>query len=272
MSLKGRKSTVSCRRTKQRGSRWVGSLAIALALMTLLLLGGWFVYPSVWLYLASQDTFLLEEINLLGGEHLNQSELQALLPEIIGVNLLVIDLGVVENALLQHPWVKEARARRRLPDRLVITVSEKEPVALVAGENLWALDRAGKLLPLDAWQGALSLPLVRLTSRGNLQVGGVINDKRLLDLGMRLQALRRRLPDVWQMISEVTWDEQGQVILYASCSRTRILLGTEPSWQQILNFYSFLVYQGFYSGMDDIAFVDLRFRGQVIVRRNRRST
>lgn len=270
--MKGCKSTVSRPRTKRRGSRWAGSLAIALALMALLLLGGWLVYPNALQYLASQEAFRLEEISISCGEHLNQSELQALLPEIIGVNLLVIDLGVVENALLLHPWVKEARARRRLPDRLVITVYEKEPVALVAGESLWALDRTGKLLPLDAWQGALSLPLVRLTSQDNLKAGGVINDKRLLDLGMRLQALRRRLPDVWQMISEVTWDEQGQVILYASCSRTRILLGTEPSWQQVLNFYSFLVYQGCNSGMDDIAFVDLRFRGQVIVRRNRRDT
>lgn len=270
--MKGRKSTASGRRAKRRGSRWAGSLAIALALMSLALMGGWMVYPNVWQYLASQDAFRLEEIYIKGGDHLDQTELEALLPDIIGVNLLAIDLAIVESVLLQHPWVSEARAHRRLPNRLVITVYEKDPQALVTGEGLWALDRGGKLLPLNRWQGTLDLPLVRLSATGDLKAGSAVSDPRLLDLGIRLQALRRRLPDVWQMISEVTWDDQGQIIFYASCSRTRILLGREPNWQQMLNFYSFLIYQGRYSGMDDIEFVDLRFQGQVIVRRNRRDT
>jgi cell division protein FtsQ len=236
--------------------------------MALMLAGGWLAYPSVWRYLATKDAFKIDEICITGGDHLNQSELQALIPDILGVNLLAVDLAVVESALMKHPWVDNVRVHRRLPSRLVIFVCEKDPVALVTGTSLKALDRAGNLLPMECWHGTIDLPLVHLAS------GDDSRSRRelLRDLSIRLQALQRRLPVVWQLISEISLDKCDQIELYTSCSRTRILLGKKPTWQQMLNLYTFLIYQGSFSGMDDIELVDLRFRGQVIVRRDRRDT
>lgn len=272
-SKKGRRRIRSPRRTvRARHPRLIGSFIIALFLVILLLIGGWWTYPYLWRYMSRQDAFKISEIIIRNAGGLDEAVLRVLLPPVEGQNLFAVDLRKVEEALRQHPWVENVKLHRHLPRKLVISVTEKTPAALICTERIWAVDRAGTLLPLENWSGTLDLPLVKFAGQKGHKAGQVISDGRVLGLLPRLQGLKRRLPQLWQMISEIAWDEKGQLILYASGSRTRILLGTQPCWQQMCNLYSFLLFEGSRSGLENIRFVDLRFRGQVIIRRAKAST
>lgn len=61
-----------------------------------------------------------------------------------------------------HPMILEARVRRRLPATLVVSVREREPVALAATPMLEPVDREGNLLPLDPARVRLDLPVIRV--------------------------------------------------------------------------------------------------------------
>lgn len=256
------------RKPKRKRLQTIGNVIIAATMIALLLVVGIITFPSIKEYLEHQEVFRISEVIFRGAEALDESQLQKLIPPVEGANLFSIDLNVIKAKINQYPWVKEAVLSRRLPDELVVEVIPKEPLVLIGTNALWVLDVQGTLLPLNGYQGTLDLPLLKVPIPAKVKSGEVLNDERIHFLLPRLEALQKRLPDLWTLISELWWDDQGQLWAYVSGSRTRILLGERANWQQMVNFYSFLIYQGRHLGMDDIKFVDLRFRRQIIVRRD----
>jgi cell division protein FtsQ len=234
--------------------------------------GFWYVVPRVWDFLKKQEKFRLEQIEFANCEHLDQNELRALLPELKGTNLFVIELKQLEKALQQHLWIEGVCIERQLPHKLVISIIEREPVALINTKPLLAVDKSGLLLPLKNWQGVLDLPLIRHSRKGRLTQGSTLDSETETQALHHLERMRRQIPEVWQLISEMAWNSKGELVFYSSGSRTKIVLGIDPNWRQFLNFYSFFIYEGGQSGIKNIELVDLRFNGQVIVRRKNESS
>ncbi|MGH7477371.1 MAG: cell division protein FtsQ/DivIB [Longimicrobiales bacterium] len=68
--------------------------------------------------------------------------------------------AAITARLRQHRLVANAHVGRRLPATLVVTVREVEPVALIRGDPLRAVDALGRVLPIDPASMPLDLPLV----------------------------------------------------------------------------------------------------------------
>ncbi len=62
-----------------------------------------------------------------------------------GVSLLALRPARIERALLSHPWISRAEVTRKWPHQLHISIQEREPVALVQLEDLYYVDRQGRL-------------------------------------------------------------------------------------------------------------------------------
>jgi cell division septal protein FtsQ len=55
-----------------------------------------------------------------------------------------LDVDEIIDRVLEHPWIEEARGIALPPDRLVLGVVERQPVARIAvGRRLWWVDRRG---------------------------------------------------------------------------------------------------------------------------------
>jgi cell division protein FtsQ len=99
------------------------------------------------------------------------------------------DLGTLEARVRRHPLVRDARISRNLPGTLVVRVTEKVPVALVASPaGFTAYDGRGESLPIDPTRASVDLPI--LASR----------DTALLRL---LEDVRADLPGLYARISEI---------------------------------------------------------------------
>lgn len=62
-----------------------------------------------------------------------------------GANLLAVKAAQVERNLLAHPWIARAEVTRKWPDRVVLRIKERDPVALVQIGELYYVDRQGRL-------------------------------------------------------------------------------------------------------------------------------
>ena len=82
---------------------------------------------------------------LIGARHAPAHELAAAAGIGPGVPLAALDLHAVRAGVATHPWVASVRVAALPPDRLLVSVEEREPVAVapIAGES-WLVDASGK--------------------------------------------------------------------------------------------------------------------------------
>lgn len=75
--------------------------------------------------------------------------------------MLTSDLGAIRQRLQALPWVADASVARRLPDTLVISITERRPVALWQyRQRLHAIDINGVVLTGDRLERFANLPLI----------------------------------------------------------------------------------------------------------------
>ncbi len=62
-----------------------------------------------------------------------------------GTNVFAVDLDAIEASIEREPWVARARAERMLPNRVRVTVVERQPAAVVRLGALYLADASGRL-------------------------------------------------------------------------------------------------------------------------------
>jgi cell division protein FtsQ len=73
----------------------------------------------------------------------------------------LVDLAAVRERLLKYPWIKDARVSRRLPDKLLIDIVEREPGAVWQNHGqLMLIDPDGVPLQPVSREAMPDLPLV----------------------------------------------------------------------------------------------------------------
>ncbi len=97
--------------------------------------------------LARGETFRLSHVDFVGVRSLDRDELWRLTGVAASTPLLDLDPERTAAALAKHPRVSRARCVRIPPDRLVVSITERTPVALEVASGL-GLDAGGARFPL----------------------------------------------------------------------------------------------------------------------------
>jgi len=93
--------------------------------------------------------FTLEDVIVEGRMRTDKTQILNTLDLERGKPLLSINLPESKSKLEELSWVKAVRIERRLPDTLVIRISEKDPVALWQNKSkTYLLDRDGELVEI----------------------------------------------------------------------------------------------------------------------------
>lgn len=109
-------------------------------------------------------------------------------------NVLALDLESIEARLLEDPWIRAARVERRLPNRVILTIREHEPAALIALGALYLVDRRGKVFKRVEPGEHFDYPVLTGLSRGDL---GPEAEPERTGASHRLVRGGLRLLDVW---------------------------------------------------------------------------
>jgi cell division septal protein FtsQ len=177
-------------------------LALALCLLALAS-GGWGVWSLFTAYyFRSGPLFALHDeqgdLTVTTGPTVTREMICGLLRLTNGVNLFSVPIEQKRLEMLKAaPIIRDIRMFRRLPDKLNITVIEREPVARVlAGKNYLVVDEEGVVF--NRYAGTGRLPIIKGTDareqgqrlRGNAMaaVRLVINTLRP-ECGVRLEAV-----------------------------------------------------------------------------------
>ena len=140
-----------------------GAFGVVVALVVVVLgaLGGRHVPEA----LAHVDAFRVRRVEVEGVRWLDPLEVRrhAAIPDSANV---WNDLDSWARTLETHPMVRRASVKRRLPGTIVVTIEEREPLALAATPTLEPVDRDGMILPIDPAAVRLDLPVLRPEGEG----------------------------------------------------------------------------------------------------------
>ena len=196
--------------------------------------------------------FSLTSIEVTGRNHTDPAALRAVLSDWQSTSIFTADLHAIRERLLSLGWVKDAVVSRQLPDRLNVSLLERQPAALLQTQNGHQLiDRDGTAIT-GADVSAFS-HLVVVSGKGAAKRAAA-----LLDM---LQSEPEIFVDVWavQLVSQRRWD------VHMRSGLTIKLPEQDPvmAWSRLAKLERDTAITA-----RDLASIDLRVPGQLIVKPN----
>ena len=203
-------------------------LKIFLGVLLLLAVG--FAGNEMYRKLCCSDFFQITEVTINGNRMASKEQISSLSRVDIHSNLLAINTGQVKSLLQSHPWIANAQIKRNWPNRLLINITEKKPVALLSTDSgLHYLDRKGHLIAAAENSQDLDFPVISGLDNLPSDTDHPGNNSVLLQEAMeflRLAAMNSTiLPR--QNISEIHISDKGKLKLFLLEKAFPIHLGGE---------------------------------------------
>jgi len=236
---------------------------LRIVLGTLVLGATWLVVEHGRETLAGMTTFQVREVEVRGARFVERDEVVALL-RLQPASSVWGDKAVWAERVARHPLVRSAAVSRRLPDGLVVTVIEREPVALAPGPTLEPVDVDGVRLPVDPAAHRLDLPII--ATRAQPAPRARYAPREVRTLAAELGRLMSADTAFMQRVSDLSWDEDHVRVGWTEPSVDFLLpAGTPPARlrEGIDALQDALTREARREPLE----VDLRFADQVVVRR-----
>ena len=217
-----------------KGPKSVSSLKYKLFLKTvaviLLLSGFGFGARLTYNRLCHCDFFQITAVKIHGNRMTSKEQISALSRGDIHTNLLAVNVTQVESVMESHPWIARAKVVRNWPNRLLITLQEKNPVALLNRESgLFYLDSRGGIIAAVNPSQELDFPVI--TGLEKFQFNSVPSGnipEPLLDVYALLKLANRNNPILpEQNISEIHIAENDELVLYLLDRPFPIYMGSD---------------------------------------------
>jgi hypothetical protein len=214
----------------------------------------------------AMETFRISEIQVTGEQYLTE---QSVIDQ--------MDLGQFASVwgdretwaerLSNHPLIREADVRRRLPNGLRVTVVERRPVALAPTPTLEPVDAEGFRLPIDPTVHRLDLPII--TSERYPPAEAYVFPLEVRNLAVELEALTRADEEFVRNVSSIEQTADGALRVHLIEPLVEFLIPPGTPVGRLREAQSALRHAMSQNPGRAPAVIDLRFSGQVVVRRAR---
>ena len=219
---------------KTKGSQFLSKLKFKLIVKTFLVLltlgSACFISIEIYHKLCHNDFFQITAMKIDGNRKVSKEQITALSKVDIHSNLLAINVGQVRSLLESHPWIAIAEVTRDWPNRLLITVKEKKPVALLnRNAGLFYMDNKGRIIAVASPSQELDFPVITGLKNYTFNPIDTAQTPEILQDALKLLKLAAKnnsiLPE--QNISEIHITENGEMLLYLLERAFPIYMGAE---------------------------------------------
>jgi len=251
-------------RTVREVLRWSLKLSFGLLLASTLSFGLYWVRDR--LYHSPRFDIAITEIN--GLQQISQNQVLLKISELARPdrNLVRFDLDRLRRDLELIPWVKTVVVRRVLPDKLIVDIEEREPVAFArVGQVTLLIDEEGTLLENNPEKlSRADFPVILGMESGYAPEVLRRNRERITVYLRLIHSLDRGGAGLSRDLSEVHLQDPGNVSVILDGDTVLVYLG-ETGFQKKFRRYlaASRELKKKYRNLDS---VDLRYRDQVVVR------
>jgi cell division septal protein FtsQ len=249
-------------KTKRQRKEALRAMLIRLttcAVLGTLIAGCFYAYD----FLTTTDRLAISQVDYRGLNRLDRAEIDRMLADIEGQNILLVPLENYAARFAQHPRIRNADFRKVLPNRLICSFTEREPVALVYSSRFLEVDRDGMIMSPDDVTGLLDLPIITGLDAKAIEVGKPCEDRRIAWALNTLAICKRYGGRFADDISELKVGVNG--ISIVSLKEGVVLLLGSSEFESRLKRYFMM--ESTIAQQDEAArLIDLRFDDQIVLR------
>ncbi len=241
-----------------RPLKTIATGVVALSLVAGLFYGGYRALSSV-------TVFSLKNITVSSAKHLTREEILGLASVEPGKDLFRMNLKRMGEHILMNPWVETVKINRYLPDAIAITVTEREPVAIVNMGFIYYLDSKGKVFKVLNQGDKLDFPVVTGFSEETLGSDPKGTKEALETTCLLLKTLREKGAFILADVSEIHYDKGYGFTLFTSNGALPVKIGSGDFPAKIERFAR--IYRDPMAQSTTIHYIDLDYIDKIIVKK-----
>lgn len=206
-------------------SRRAGRVLVGAAVLGVAVFSG----RAIEAHARTSPTFALKDVEVLGNAQLSRALVLGAAGVGPGMNAFALAPEVMEQRLLQQPWIRSAEVERRLPSTLRIEVQERVPAAVLSFDDTsYLVSTEGEVIKQLSGADPADFPVItgvdrtRFTADTNYRHAILSSVVSCLD-DYRLSGLERREP-----VQEINVGAGDSVALYVGKDATLVRLGKGP--------------------------------------------
>jgi cell division septal protein FtsQ len=239
----------------------IGQRALNLATVASLV----FLGSNIYRYFVLATPWQVHEIRIIGCVQAKEAELLDLARLDLGMEIWRLNLTELTQKLIKHPWIEKVQVRRDWSRQaLIIEVQERTPRAMILLDDLYLVDRQGKVFKKVGPKEKVDLPLLTGLESKEIKKQDQEGErliKQALEL-LDLLAYRQIINE--HNISEINLHKQRGLTLYTLEKSLPIHLGW-GDYKDKLNRLEKVLADIQKKG-EEVAYVDVDYPRKVIVK------
>jgi cell division protein FtsQ len=178
-----------------------------------------------------------------------------------------VPLADIRERVRKSPFVRDVAVHRDPPDRILIQVEERTPIAVIAAGRMFFVDADGMVLPMIRSDSVFDLPII--TGVEGLQPcesGKELSHPAIREALLVVRAAQMLDDGMYRRISEIHIEPSGGLLMYTADTGVPVILGHGDITAKLEKFHEFWSAVVTPRGPQALASIDLRFSDQVVVR------
>ncbi len=194
-----------------------------------------FLFVAHWVYvhLLEDPCFRVREIEVEGGRKIPKETLLSL-TVIEGMpNLFSVKLKEVIKRLETHPWIEQVRVRKVFPDKILIQIEERKPMAIIQLEDLYYIDAKGEIFSRVGEGDEYNYPYITGLSRQVLEKDPT-EAKRMIAKALEILRIegKEKLPPL-EEISEIHMEKAFGIQCFTKTGGVEVRMGWEDFGEKL---------------------------------------
>jgi len=180
-------------------------------------------FVMLYNYLLTSPYMKLENVEIHGVDEAIKNELLQMCGLTSEQGLLSLKLESLRKKMEKHPWIRTATVERRFPHSLIVQVEKEEPVMLVLLDQLYYMNKQGRLFKPVLPAEEMDFPILTGLS------GTEIDQMEKLDQTVKVLTVLKAEEDRWslQNLSEMHLNKNGGISLYFNHFQAAINISLE---------------------------------------------
>ncbi len=225
-------------------------------LFAFILLGG--IFYSVqrgYLFLISWDKLDIQNVEIVCRMPEIKEEIHGFLEGKRLGNILLLDIGLLQEKFTAHRWIKEVRVRKILPSTLKIEIKERTPAALLKQGHLYMIDDEGVFLEKIEQGEKVNLPILIDSNQFQRDYEEKLN--------LAWKCLRSLSAPEKEQLEVLDLSEYENVVIQLKENPTKLIMGHDRFQEKIRLYNRFQAKLEKYGALE---YIDLRIHDRLYIK------